>query len=130
MGERILITETMKNAVGKEQIYFTIKVDIETIKKLTDAVEDPNPLWQDEGYARKTRYGGVISPPYFLGMSNLHEHIETILMDGPCRRILNGGTKMEFLSPIKVGDIITRKDKLVNLFTKKSRTYGEIIIDL
>jgi hypothetical protein len=30
-----------------------------------NAIHDPNPLWQDEKYARQTRWGSIIAPPFF-----------------------------------------------------------------
>ena len=33
------------------------------IRKFADGIGDPNPLWSDEEYARKTRYGSMTAPP-------------------------------------------------------------------
>ncbi len=30
-----------------------------------DAIHDPNPLWRDDKYARQTRWGSIIAPPFF-----------------------------------------------------------------
>jgi hypothetical protein len=35
------------------------------IMNRADAIHDPNPLWRDEKYARQTRWGSVIAPPFF-----------------------------------------------------------------
>jgi hypothetical protein len=36
------------------------------IMHMAYAVDYRNPLWRDESYARNTRWGGVIAPPFFL----------------------------------------------------------------
>ena len=36
------------------------------ILKFADGIGDPNPLWRNEEYAKKTRYGSIITPT-FLG---------------------------------------------------------------
>ena len=38
----------------------------DSIRHFTQGMGDSNPLWVDEGYASKTRYGGIIAPPTFL----------------------------------------------------------------
>ena len=36
------------------------------IKKFADGIGDPNPLWSDAEYARKTRYGNIVAPPSWV----------------------------------------------------------------
>src|SRR4030043_1127280 len=38
----------------------------DAIRHFADGIGDPNPLWRSEDYARKTRYGSIIAPPFFL----------------------------------------------------------------
>jgi acyl dehydratase len=42
------------------------EVNAAMIRHWCEMVEDPNPLYADEEYARTTEYGGIISPPYML----------------------------------------------------------------
>lgn len=35
------------------------------IRKRAISIDDPNPLWSDEKYARQTRWGSIIAPPFF-----------------------------------------------------------------
>ena len=36
------------------------------IAKFVDGIGDPNPLWRDSEYAKRTRYGGIIAPPQWV----------------------------------------------------------------
>ena len=58
-----LITEEMRRAIGVESDPGVIEVEKETIRRVADALGDPNPLWRDEEYAKGTSYGGIIAFP-------------------------------------------------------------------
>lgn len=36
------------------------------IRKFADGIGDPNPLWCDEEYARKSKYGSIVAPPSWI----------------------------------------------------------------
>jgi acyl dehydratase len=36
------------------------------IRKFADGIGDSNPLWNDEEYAQKTRYGSIVAPPSWI----------------------------------------------------------------
>ena len=36
------------------------------IRKFADGIGDPNPLWSDEEYAKKTKYGLIVAPPSWV----------------------------------------------------------------
>ena len=36
------------------------------ILKFADGIGDPNPLWRNEEYAKKTRFGSIIAPPSWV----------------------------------------------------------------
>ena len=38
----------------------------DAIRHFCQGIGDPNPLYQDESYARQTKYGTIIAPPCFL----------------------------------------------------------------
>ena len=76
------------------------QASIDTISHFADGAGDPNPLWRDEEYARKTRYGGIVAPPsflvsvyvpaYWLGLSGVHA--------------FHFGSDFEFYKPIYLDD--------------------------
>jgi acyl dehydratase len=77
------------------------------ILNMANGIQDPNPLWRNERYAGKTRWGTIIAPPYF-------EHCITHLGRIPWQDVppevgvpadpLAGGIHWEFFKPIRLGD--------------------------
>ncbi len=73
------------------------------IRHFADALGDPNPLWRDADYARRTRYGSIVAPPYFLatfgggGVMQGLRGVYTIL----------AGHSWEFYKPVFPDDKIT-----------------------
>ena len=44
---------------------FNRVVTKDLIRNRANAIHDPNPLWRDDKYARQTRWGSIIAPPFF-----------------------------------------------------------------
>ncbi len=110
------ITPELKALVGKEFPPTTWEVTKGDIIRFAQAIEDPNPLWNDEKQARRSRYGGLVAPPTFLA-SLVNEETTRLLfnMPTPLKRVLNGGNELESYQPIRPGDRITVTEKVVNL---------------
>ena len=81
-----------------------------------------NPLFQDEEYARKSRYGGIIAPPTFLQDQAVMMIAEKVFTK-ECRlpQLFNGGSEYEWSQPMKPGDMITTRAKLADLYEKKRK---------
>ena len=41
-------------------------VNVPMIRHWVDALDDRNPVYEDEAFARKTRFGGLVAPPAML----------------------------------------------------------------
>jgi acyl dehydratase len=84
---------------------------------------DDNPLWSDEEYARRTVWGGVIAPPTFLYTVD-----STIVAPG-LRGIqwIYGGTRWQHFIPVRVGDRITARARLIKI-TEKSGAHARRLI--
>ena len=59
MSEESGIPDELRKMVGVEGRRRVFEVEKGSIRKFAQAVGDPNPLWQDEEYARKSRYGSM-----------------------------------------------------------------------
>ncbi|MFH1485976.1 MAG: MaoC family dehydratase N-terminal domain-containing protein [Chloroflexota bacterium] len=113
----------IKASVGAEAEPFTYEVEKGAIRKFAVAVGDPNPLWQDEAYARKTRYGGIIAPPTFLRLFRPAKFpVET-----PYSRRLDAGSEWEYFEPVRPGDRITGTVKLAGAAEREGRI-GKMLI--
>jgi acyl dehydratase len=61
-----LLSDELKQFIGRAVDTSVFEIEKEPIRRFADAVGDPNPLYWDEDYARKSRYGSLIAPPGFL----------------------------------------------------------------
>jgi len=43
----------------------TYAVTAKDIKRFAQAIDDPNPLYHDEEYAKSSKFKGIIAPPLF-----------------------------------------------------------------
>jgi acyl dehydratase len=123
MSEESVVPEEVRQLLGVEFEPVVYQVEKGMIRQIAEAIEDPNPLWQDEEYARKTKNGGTIAPPTFLAALR-HEGIirKFVEVDSPLRRLLNGGNEIEYFQPIKPGDVIAVTGRLAALREREGRT--------
>ena len=123
MSPESVITEEMKKMIGHVWGPTVYEVEKGWIKKLAEAIEDPNPLFSDEAYAKKTRFGGIVAPPSFFAAlrqdegGNWVQTVKCSLNKGA----MNGGNDVEYYKPIRPGDVITVTDKLLNIAEKETK---------
>ncbi len=113
----------IKASVGAETGPFVFEVEKGAIRKFARAVEDPNPLWQDEAHARWTRYGGIIAPPTFFRLFRPPQFPG----ESPYPRRLDAGSDWEYFASLHAGDTITCKVKLASAVAKEGRI-GKMLI--
>jgi acyl dehydratase len=107
------VTDEAKKQIGKVSEPRTYEVERGAIRRFAEAIGDPNPLFNSEREARKSRFGGMIATPTFC--RSMGAPIPDIKLDMPTFRGLDGGSEWEYLAPIRAGDRITVQSKLVDL---------------
>ena len=118
--ESAFLTDEMRQrAIGIEGKPATLEVEKGAVRKFAEAVGDPNPLWNDEGAARKSRYGGLVAPPTFL--RSVHHERPQLPFDFPFTRLLDGGSEWEYFGPVRVGDRITAVARIVDVSERSGR---------
>ncbi|MFH1485355.1 MAG: MaoC family dehydratase N-terminal domain-containing protein [Chloroflexota bacterium] len=109
-------------------------VDSSAIRRYAAALNDLNPLYLDDEHAKKTGYGGIIAPPTFI-FDVTNDVFAPVGEDGrdlrriqrpPGYRGLRGGNEYEFIQPVRPGDIISRKRKIIDVYQKPGRKSGPI----
>jgi acyl dehydratase len=123
-----MLTEEAKSYIGRSDTAKTYLVEKGAIRRFADAIDDPNPLYCDEGYARKSRYGTIISPPGFFGWLDKQVKGSALNIDVPqglvaelektgylLSNALDGGIEYEFFLPIRAGDILAATATVKNL---------------
>jgi acyl dehydratase len=130
MAEESLITQELQALLGQEQEPEHFEIEKGHIKRFTEAIGDPNPLFSDLDYARKSRFGNIVAPPTFIiDISMKKMANKLIAKKPPSTGFLNGGIEIEYYKPIKVGDTITTTARLVDLQEKSSRR-GKLLLML
>ena len=130
MGKESPSLKELQRRIGTVAKPIEFEIDRTVISNFVQAVGDSNPLWQDEAYARATEYGGVIAPPYLLCA------LMTVCLPDPRsgavplpvpevplprERVLDGGEAWEFIQPMRLGDTVTSRSKLVNVFEREGK---------
>ncbi len=104
MAGESVISEELQNMVNVDFGPEVYEIEKGMVKKFTEAVEDPNPRWQEE------------APPTFAAAlvptGLLHKLFNA---DIPLKRLLNGASELEYVKPIKVGDTISVTGRLTRL---------------
>ena len=109
------IIEALKPYEGKEVAVgvptWIQEATIDTVLRWCYGVGDLNPLWLDEEYAKKSRFGAITTPPHFL--IGVDMGVMAYNPDGgaaiPWTHIVDSGAEVEMFRPIWLGDRLTAK---------------------
>ena len=128
MTESSLITQGLRELLGKELEPDIFEVEKGHIRRFADAVGDSHPRFRDPDYARNTPSGAITAPPAFLLDIGINKLAYLIMARKPASTgFLNGGIEIEYYQPILVGDLITSTAKLVDLQEKNSKK-GKLLL--
>jgi len=140
------VEQTLKNfgvSIGQEST-FVDEYEIEKgmIKRFAQTIEDPNPLFHDEEYAKNTSYGGIIAPPTFLFEWNHHSAFPTETSFSPGERdttpvfdhneapIYWGRAQNEYelFEPLRPGDIIHCRSRVIDAYEKQTKAGSMVFL--
>lgn len=114
--------------LNNDRIIFQASRD--TIVNFAEAVGDNNPLWTNEEYAAKSRFGDITGPPPFL-YAITHgsrpamgppegSHIEGLTL-------LYAGAELELYKPVRRGDTFTVTAMSTGLDRRESKNLGALL---
>jgi len=107
--------------IGEEIATRPFTITREMIQKYAEAIEDHNPLYTDEEYAKKSQFGGLVAPP------TIHAVLlfECTFDEDDCRTtgVINMGQTWSYHVPARPGDTITLKRTLRDKHIKKNRLW-------
>jgi acyl dehydratase len=105
-----------KACVGREYPPIATNVTLDALQNYARAYNDLNPAFFDA-----SRPGGIVAPPMF-GVTVIWDAIMRAVMDPDLSadflRLVHGEQDMEFLNPIRPGDVITAAAKITSIETK------------
>lgn len=110
-----------KNLLGSETEPYEVEVTKDVIRHLAQAVGDTNPLWQDVEKAGKSRYGGIIALPALYFCNLMSTTAQGKFLFPQKGRHLAGFQEWELRVPIRPGDILSVKSKVVDVYEKEGK---------
>ncbi len=141
MTTKPAITEEMRKSLGTRlfQDFPPDVVSIWAIDRFMEATTDDNPLWRDERYAKKTRWGGIIAPPAFLHvfdpanrafrrLPDLSHMASTLPFQPPFLRTFQAFYEFRFFVPLRPGDTITSISKIGDIYERKGKAGRMVFI--
>jgi len=129
------LLDNIKKYIGTESEPIVYFIDAGAIKFFAESIMDPDPLYRDEQYARSTKHGEIVAPPTFYGgatsvrntSSDDPRTVSSTYVPTPPGSVgLNGGDDFELLAPVKPGDTLTCREKVVDAYEKQGRS-GHLI---
>lgn len=143
------ITDEVRALIGKwsQPVVACDVVERGALRRFTQAIMDPDPLYWDDDYAAQTRFGGVVAPPFLplhafrqepgspdpldaaknnpdydgagMGMAQRLGLPEVPI---PLKRLLNGGNDLEVYALAKPGDRIHAVSRYKDIYQKEGRS--------
>jgi acyl dehydratase len=107
-----------KSCIGKTYPPVTTEVSLDAIQKYARACNDDNPAFFDAN-----RPTGIVAPPMFAVTVTWNALMTAVLdpsLQADLLRLVHGEQEMEFINPIRPGDIITASAKIISIETKAS----------
>jgi acyl dehydratase len=120
------VTDEVRKQIGMQSETRVVEVERGAIRRFAEAIGDPNPLFNDEAAARKTRFGGMIAPPTFC--RSLGAAIPEIKIGMGEFRGLDGGSEWEYFEPIRPGDRISVVSKIADIRESAGRLGAMVFI--
>jgi hypothetical protein len=119
LSEEPIISEELESLLNVEFGPEVYEIEKGMVRKFAEAIEDPNPLWQQ------------VTPPTFPAALIPGELLHKLLT-ARCAltRYLNGANELEYHHAIKVGDVISvtaKLEKLRKMEGKEGRTLFMIV---
>ncbi len=130
-----LITEEMRAQIGKESGPTTLEIDKTSVRMFARSVGYADPVYYDEAAAKAAGYRSLPAPPGYLGTPIYNPTAGGAGRRGPSmpeprrplKRVLNGGTDIEYLADICAGDVLTSTSAVASL-EERQGSLGEMMI--
>ncbi len=128
-----LITDEMRASIGRESEPTTLEVDKTSVRMFARSVGYTDPVFYDEAAAQAAGYRSLPAPPGYLGTPVFDPNKrgarpqQMLEPSRPLKRVLNGGTDVEYVADICAGDILTSVSAVSSIEERQGRL-GEMLI--
>jgi MaoC dehydratase-like protein len=97
--------DRIKTRIGVDGPEVTAPVEAGHVRRFVEAIGDTNPRWKKE------------APPTFLvALAPVSVHLSDAEVYG--KGWLNGGNRFEYFAPVMIGDVITSKGHIADVYDK------------
>ena len=143
MTDHSIITDEMRAVIGVESESYTLEVDKTSVRMFARAVGYTDPIFYDEEFAKSKGYRSLPAPPHYLGTPIFNPATSDPTFGTPrgsggspagggrvrhnLKRVLNGGTAIEYFDTICAGDVLTASSKVASLSERKG-SVGPMLI--
>ena len=104
MSEEPVVSEELESLLNVEFGPEVYEIEKGMVRKFTESIEDDNPAWRE------------VTPPTFPAALIPTELLHRLFnAKTPLTRLLNGTSDLEYLQPIKIGDVISVTARLIRL---------------
>ena len=132
------VYEKLQAMIGEEAGPFEAANEVNSamIRHWCEAMEDANPLYNDEKYARNTRYGGIIAPSQMVQAYCMPPLWPRRMMPDPQAKavrmmdeagysgVVATTTSQEYFRPMRLGDRLSYKIKFISVSPEKTTRLG------
>lgn len=132
----LLMMKELAELIGKQAPPVVLEVERGAIRRYAQAIEDPDPLYSDVEYARKSKYGEMVCPPGFFGLPvNKRDEEEMSLFEqvtekSGCSTLLANGGEDEFILPVRAGDVLFSVAKVADIYEEVGRSGNHFILTI
>ena len=131
MSNASLISEKLRSIIGKELPTLTqvTELDRRLVANFIEAIEDPNSVWETEDFMERTKREATVpsSILWTAGVSYKGRVLAPFLSELPQNGVDAGGD-WEIFKPVKVGDVITARTKLSEVYERESKSMGKMLM--
>ena len=132
-AQESLITDEMRATIGRESEPTTLEIDKTSVRMFARSVGYTDPVFYDEAAAKAAGYRSLPAPPGYLGTPVYDPNRrgarpqQMLEPSRPLKRVLNGGTDVEYLADICAGDVLTSTSAVSSIEERAGRL-GEMLI--
>ena len=122
-----------KSFIGKEYEPFSFEVEKGRIRQFAGAIGDNNPIYRDEAAAKAAGYRTIPAPPTFPYVAIMDaDQAFAVLRDigADISRSLHGEQWFTYHAPLFAGDVVSGRQKIVDIFDKKSGALEFIVTEV
>jgi len=110
--------------IGRQGEPMVMHIERGKIREFAKAIKDDDPLYFDEEFAQREA-GGIMPPVTFLQtMAHWDDGGGRIRPPMDLKRTLHGEQEFELCRPIHVGDVLTARTRVADLYEKAGRRGG------